>query len=62
MLTADQFVGRDNGLLLNNSHAGQPRLSKKSHISPDVKEKSESSATKAPKSKKLRIRNEILDM
>ena len=43
VLTADQFVGRDNGLLLNNSHAGQPRLSKKSHISSDFKEKSDSS-------------------
>ena len=39
VLTADQFVGHDDGLL----EAGYPRLSKKLHISSDLKEKSESS-------------------
>ena len=60
VLSADQFVGRDDGLLeqqRQDSHV----CGKKSHISSDFKEKSVL-ATKATKSKKLRIRNRILDM
>ena len=53
VLTADQFVGRDDGLL--------EQQRQDSHISSDFKEKLVL-ITKATKSKKLRIRNGILDM
>ena len=56
VLTADEFVGRDDGLLEQ-----QPRLWKKSHISSDFKYKSVL-ATKTTKYKKLRIRTGILDL
>ena len=42
VLTADQFVGCDDGLLEQQKQQ-RPRLSKKWHIFADFKEKSESS-------------------
>ena len=62
VLIADQFVGRDDGLFeqqMQDSHVC--RRNRK--VSSDFKDKSESRlTTKATSSKKLRIRNGILDM
>ena len=43
VLTADQFVERDDGLLEQQRQDSDDGLSKKSHISADFKETSESS-------------------
>ena len=43
VLTADQFVGRDDGLLEQQRQDSHVCRLKKSHISSDFKEKSESS-------------------
>ena len=58
-LSADQFVGRDDGLL--EQQRQDSHVCRKNRTFPLILRKSQSSATKA-KSKKLRIRNRILDM
>ena len=60
VLTADQFVGHDD-CLLEQQRQDSRVCQKNSHISSDFKEKSESSLQRQ-QSKKVRIRNGILDM
>ena len=60
VLTADQFVGRDDGLLeqqKQDSHVCQ-----RNGTFPLILRKIRVLTTKVTKSKKLRIRNRILDM
>ena len=59
MLTADQFLGRDDGLL--QQRRKHSHVCRKTRTFPLILRRNQSLPTKATKSKKLRIRNGILD-
>ena len=60
VLTADQFVGRDDGLLEQQKQGSH--VCRRNGTFPLILRENQSLTTKATKSKKLRIRNRILDM
>ena len=60
VLTADQFVGRDDGLLEQQRQGSY--VCRRNRTFPLMLRRIRVVTTKATKSKKLRIRNRILDM
>ena len=60
VLTADQFIGRDDGLLEQQKE--DSHVCRRNGTFPLILRKIRVLTTKATKSKKLRIRNRILDM